>query len=252
LGLRGDDVKIEPITAAFAGGAATGRLEIAGAGPGRSVSFSASCTNGNLGQAIVAAEGFVAERKRSRPVAASTFLGDKANVRFTLNVSATGRFGAPYSYKGGGDAVLEGAELGKVRMLGLLSELLKFTSLRFTTARTSFKIDGARLEFPDVKVTGANSAIDAHGTYVLDRHELDIKAKIYPFGQSKLLPEVLVGAVLAPFSDVFEMRMTGSVEKPSWSLAKGPGSLLHNLAQPSQAGAKASAPAPAIAPGQRP
>jgi hypothetical protein len=74
--------------------------------------------------------------------------------------------------------------------------------------------------FPNFKVTGANSDIDAHGSYSLDLHELDIKAKIYPFGQSKLLPEMLVGAVLSPLSDVFEMRLTGSVEKPSWSLAK--------------------------------
>jgi hypothetical protein len=54
---------------------------------------------------------------------------------------------------------------------------------------------------------------------------------------------MLVGAVLAPFSDVFEMRLTGSVEKPAWKLAKGPSSLLHNLEQPPQAGAKQPVPA---------
>jgi hypothetical protein len=251
LDLHGHDVRIDPISAAFAGGAARGRLEISGAGPGRSVSFAASCTQGSLGQAIVAAEGFVADRKRSRPRAASTFLGDKANVRFNLSVSADGRFGDPFSYHGGGEVLVEGAELGQVRMLGLLSELLKFTSLRFTAARGSFKIEGPRLEFPDLKVTGANSGIDAHGTYALDRHELDIKAKIYPFGQSKLLPEMLVGAVLAPLSEVFEMRLTGSVEKPKWSLAKGPGSLMHDRSQPAQPPAKPSAPAPAAAPPAR-
>jgi hypothetical protein len=241
--LSDDDLRVGPVTAAFAGGSAAGRLEVKGAGPGKHVSFTATCTNGSLGQAIVAAEGFVAQRKRSRPRAASTFLGDKANVRFNLNVSAEGRSGDPFSYQGGGDVLLEGAELGQVRMLGLLSELLKFTSLRFTTARSEFKIEGRQLVFPDVRVTGANSGIDAHGTYSLDRHELDIKAKIYPFGQSKLLPEMLVGAVLAPFSDVFEMRLTGSVEKPAWKLAKGPSSLLHNLEHPPQAGAKQPVPA---------
>jgi len=218
--LRDDDLRIEPVTAAFAGGTASGRLEVRGTGPDRRVSFTANCRNGSLGQAVVAAEGFIAGRKRSRPRAASTFLGDRASVRFNLDVSADGRYGDPFSYHGGGQAMLEGPELGQVRMLGLLSDLLKFTSLRFTSARGEYRIDGRQLVFPNIKVTGANSDIDAHGTYSLDRHELDIKAKIYPFGQSKLLPEMLVGAVLSPLSDVFEMRLTGSVEKPSWSLAK--------------------------------
>jgi hypothetical protein len=239
--LRGDDLRIEPVSAAFAGGAAAGRLEIKGAGPARRVSFTATCSNGNLGQAIVAAESFLAQRKGSRPRSASTFLGDRSSVRFNLGVSAEGRFGDPYSYHGQGEASLDGKELGEVRMLGLLSELLKFTALRFTSARGDFKIEGRRLEFPNIKVTGANSNIEAHGTYSLDRHELDVKAKIFPFGQSKLLPEMLVGAVLAPLSDVFEMRLTGSVEKPSWNLAKVG-------AQPAPATAAKPAPAAPAAP----
>jgi hypothetical protein len=240
--LHDDDLKVEPVTAAFAGGTAAGRVEIKGTGADRRVSFSASCRNASLGQAVVAAEGFVAERKRARPRAASTFLGDRANVHLNLDVTADGRYGDPLSYHGGGEASLEGPELGEVRMLGLLSDLLKFTSLRFTSAHGDFRIDGRQLVFPNIKVTGANSGIDAHGSYSLDRHELDIKAKIYPFGQSKLLPEMLVGAVLAPLSDVFEMRLTGSVEKPSWSLAK-----VYKPAPPAQAAAP-KAPAPAAPP----
>lgn len=229
--LHGGDLTIDRITATIAGGAANGRVEVTGKAPDRRVTVAAACTGASLGQAVVAAEGYIAQRKGARPVASTAFLNEKANVRFDLNVSATGTYGDPFSYKGGGRASLEGAELGEVRVFGLLSELLRFTSLRFTSARGDFKVDGRQLVFPDVSVTGANSGIEAHGSYSLDRHELDFKAKIYPFKQSKLLPEMLVGAVLSPLSDVFEVKLTGSVANPRWMLAKGPSNLLHNLEQ---------------------
>jgi hypothetical protein len=243
--LRDDDLKIDPFGAAFAGGKAAGRIEIQGRDAGRQVAFSASCADASLSQAIAAAGGYLAERKGGKPVAPSTFLKDKANVRLTLAVSAKGNYGDPYSYRGEGKVSLQGAELGGVRMLGLLSELIRFTSLRFTAAHGDFIVAGRQLVFPDVSVTGANSRIEAHGAYALDRHELDFRAKIYPFKQSKLLPEKLAGAVLTPFSNVLEVRLTGSVTNPSWKLVNGPSNLLYNLAQPS---AVPTAPAPRKSP----
>jgi hypothetical protein len=75
-------------------------------------------------------------------------------------------------------------------------------------------------------VRGANSAIDAHGVYLLDRHELDFNAKIFPFQESGNLIKTVVGAVLTPLSSVFEVKLAGSLEKPQWGLALGPGNLL--------------------------
>lgn len=237
--LRDGDLTLDPIAATVAGGTATGRLAIGGSGPDRRVSFSADCKGANLGQAIVAIQGYLAQRKGARPLASSAFLKEKANVRFDLEVSADGKYGDPFSYKGAGKVSLQGSELGELRVLGLLSELFRFTSLRFTSARGSFNVAGRQLVFPAVSVTGANSAIDAHGSYALDRHELDFKAKIYPLKESRMLPGELVNAVLTPFSTVFEVKLTGSVANPSWKLANGPTNLLHNLAQPPAAGPKA-------------
>jgi len=145
-------------------------------------------------------------------------------------VVAEGPYEDPFGYHGEGNATLEGASLGEVRMLGLLSELFRFTSLRFTAARTNFKIDGARLLFTDVGITGANSAITASGSYALDRRTLDFKAKVFPFQESNLLLKNLVGAVLTPFSNVFEVKLTGPLDKPAWSFVIGPTNFLRNLA----------------------
>jgi len=249
--LRGSDLRVDPFTATIAGGSANGRLSIEGKDPSRRVAFSAECKGGSLAQAVVATEGFIARRKGAKPLAATAFMKEKASVRFDMNVSAEGLYGNPYSYHGDGRASMEGAELGEVRVLGLLSELIRFTSLRFTSARGNFRVDGRQLVFSDVSVTGANSGIEAHGSYSLDRHELDFKAKIYPFKQSRLLPEMLVGAVLTPLSDVFEVKLTGSVANPTWMLAKGPSNLLHNLEQSPQAPQKAPAVPAAPASGRK-
>ena len=83
-----------------------------------------------------------------------------------------------------------------------------------------------------MSVTGANSGITAHGTYALDKHELDFNARIDPFQQSKAFPQQFIGAVLTPLTNVFEVKLTGSIEKPRWMFANGPSNLLRNLAEP--------------------
>jgi hypothetical protein len=149
-----------------------------------------------------------------------------------LTLSAEGPYDDLYGYRGDGSATLDGPSLGEVKLLGLLSELFTFTSLRFTTARTNFKVDGPRVNFTDLAVTGANSAITGRGNYTLDRHTLDFNAKIYPFQESNAFLKSLVGAVLTPFSNVFEVKLTGTLEKPAWGFVIGPANFLRNLNAP--------------------
>ena len=148
-----------------------------------------------------------------------------------MSLSAEGRFTDLFSYHGQGKARLEGSELGEVRLFGLLSELLNFTSLRFTAAHGDFKLDGASLVFPAVSVTGRNSAIEAHGSYALDRDALDFNARVYPFQESKSLLSV-VGAVLSPLSTALEVKLTGPLGQPKWAFVIGPTNLLRSLTQP--------------------
>src|SRR5207244_2538234 len=111
---------------------------------------------------------------------------------------------------------------GEVPLLGQLSELLKFTALHFTAATAKFKIDGAKISFSEFNLRGANSAIDAHGDYELDRRDLDFKAKIFPFQESGNILKSALGAVLSPLSSVFEVVLSGTLNKPKWPLAIGP------------------------------
>src|SRR5690606_11729570 len=97
----------------------------------------------------------------------------KGQVKFDLALAAAGDFDDLLSYQGKGNAQLAGAELGEVKLLGLLSDLLDFTALRFTTAQLDFELLGPDVVFQSVSVTGENSAIEGHGDYSLETEQMD-------------------------------------------------------------------------------
>lgn len=246
--VRDDDITVENLHAGFAGGAATGRTKLTGVGKDRRIAFDLTLKDASLGRAADILQQFAARSKGLPPPVPGKFVQERANVRLDVTGSANGRYDDPLSYHGEGHAFLQGAELGEVPLLGLLSELFRFTALRFTTANAKFKIDGARLVFSEFNVRGANSAIEARGEYALDRRELDFKAKILPFQESGNLLKSALGAVLSPLSNVFEVGLTGSLEKPRWALVLGPTNLLRALAPnenpaPANPGGATAAPA---------
>ena len=128
-------------------------------------------------------------------------------------------------FVGDGNFQVQGAKLGELSLLGGLSKFLKFPELRFTQARAEYKIENGSLKFPELSVIGANSAIRAKGTYAIDRRKLDFSATIYPFMESKSFLQIF-NAISAPISAVFRVRLTGSIDKPSWSLAYSPLSII--------------------------
>ena len=241
--VRDDTITVSPLSGAAAGGRFTGRAKVWGRDAGRRLSFEATVSHANLAQAIATLEAYSAERSHRTPPALADFLKEKSDVHLDVTASAEGRFSDPFSFQGAGTATVQGPELGQVRMFGLLSELLRFTALRFTSARASFKIDGRRLDFPNITVTGANSGIMAHGTYAMDRHELDFNARIDPFQESKAFAQKFIDVMITPITSALEVKLTGNIEKPRWMFMNGPSNLLRNLGQ-----AGAPAPGPAAPP----
>ena len=249
--LNDDDLTLERTEARFAGGTASGRAKIWGAGAQRRIGFDYQLNDASLGLAVAALQEYSARKNGRPPEPPGKFVREKAGVTLGLAVSAEGRYDDPYSYRGEGNATLKGAELGEVALLGALSELFKFTALRFTSAQGNFKVAGPKLVFSELTLRGANSAIDGHGTFSLDQHELDFKAKIFPFHESGGLIKSVVGAVLSPLSNVFEVKLTGNLEKPDWAFVIGPTNLFRSLAPGSPEAPAAEAkpePKPATAP----
>jgi len=250
--VRDDEISVDRLDAGFGGGTVTGSGKLLGRGSNRRLTFNAALQAASLGQSIALVEGFSAKREHSAPRELTKFVQEKSSVRLDLSASGDGRSDDFLSFQGGGEAVIKGAELGEVRMLGLFSELLPFTSLRFTSARADFKMDGPRLVFPDVSVTGANSEIQAHGAYAIDKHQLDFKAKFFPFQKSKSLPQELMGRVLAPLSQFLEVKLTGSIENPKWEFEHGPTNFFNKLTPPVPPATSPSSAVPPSPPPARP
>ena len=240
-----NDLALDRVRAEFAGGAVEGKARVSGHGAERQLGFDATLNQANLAATITTLEQFGAQRQGLPAPAPSAFLERKTDIQLDVALSAEGRLNDFFSFHGAGNAQLAGSELGQVPMLGLLSELLRFTSLRFTTGRANFKIEGPRLDFSEVKVTGRNSAIDARGAYALDTKTLDFNAKVFPFEESQGLLRGAVGFFLAPLSQFLELKLTGKIDHPAWSFLYGPSNLLRSMAQPAETTEIPSKPAPA-------
>jgi len=240
--LKDDIVSVDDIEAGFAGGTLTGSAQVSGAGTDRRIRFKASLDGASLGQAAAAGAGYVLKKKEGNSTALETFARDKSGVGLDLNVSGEGKPGDLGSFSGDGNFQVQGAQLGEVALLGGLSKFLKFPELRFTQARAEFKIENTSIVIPDLSVIGANSAIKAKGIYAIDRRQLDFSATVYPFQESRFLLQIF-NALSTPISAVFRVRLTGSIDKPSWSLAYSPLNLLKTDDLKVDAGAKSTPPA---------
>ena len=243
--VKHNEILVADIEAMAATGVVGGRARIWGAGAERRLGFDAMVKDASLGLVAGALEEFFAARAGRAPAPPGKFVQEKANVRLDLAASAEGRYDDVFSYHGDGNVVLRGAEIGEVPLLGMLSELLKFTTLRLTEARANFRIEGPRLAFPEVTLRGANSSIDAHGFYALDRRELDFNAKIFPFQESGNILKSVMGAVLTPLSNFLEVKLTGTLTKPEWAFVIGPTNFLRSLNPDPSASPSTLAPPPA-------
>lgn len=227
--MRDDDLRISPVEAAFAGGTVAGSVRLSGPADRRKLGFVLSLREGSLRDAATILESFSARRRGVAPTANSEYIEGTAQVRIGLDLAAEGDADNPLSLVGTGHADLSGQGLGRIRLLGLLSELLNFTALRFDTLRTDFTLDRNTLAFPHVNITGPDAAMSARGSYLLDRKELDFNARIFPFQESSFILKSVVGLVLTPLSGVLEVKLTGRLDKPEWAFVIGPTNFLRSL-----------------------
>ena len=251
--LRDDDIDLPRISATFASGTLSGRAFLSGPDNARRLRFDLHLANASLGRAVTTVDDFISRQKKLPPDPPTRFIQRAADISLDLAAAADGRYHDPLSFTGSGTAAITGAELGQIRLLGsliqvpLLKQLLNVASLRFTAAHASFDIDQTKLAFSEVKVTGANSAVDAKGDYLLDRKTLDFNAKIYPFKESKFPITNIVGTVLTPISAALEVKLTGTLDKPDWVFAYSPTNFLRKLAEPKTSQPPAKTP-PAASP----
>jgi hypothetical protein len=58
---------------------------------------------------------------------------------------------------------------------------------------------------------------------------LDFATKVFPFDENSSVVGNAVGFVLTPFSRALEVKLSGTLNSPSWIFAYGPSRLLNTL-----------------------
>lgn len=229
--VKATEVRLDRISFAAAGGTGGGKATLRGPPEARRLGFDLSVHGAGLAASIRSVEQYTARRtgQKVASMTESKFMQRAAGGKLDVSLSADGVPGDLASFKGTGNASLKGAELGEIHLFGLLSQVLSglslnFSSLKLDTATTSFKMDQGKLHFPDLKVTGSGAVIDARGDYTFANNGLDFTARLKPFLESSNPLKVAVGIVVSPIVSILELKLTGQVSKPNWSLAVGPSS----------------------------
>ena len=226
--VNGTTVRLDEIAFKAAGGQGAGKASVSGAAGARRLGFDLFLNQADLARTIRAFEEYQAARtgQKSTSVTESKFMKRASGGRLDVAVSAEGTVGAIASFTGSGNAALTGTELAEVHLFGLLSQVLStfsltFSSLKLNEVHTSFRLEGGRLNFPDLKVMGPSAVIDARGNYSFVTNALDFTAKFKPFEENRNPLTVLVDVITKPFTSILELKLTGPLSKPDWSIVMG-------------------------------
>lgn len=162
----------------------------------------------------------IAELKGEKNIAANQ---TAYNGYFESSFKGQGYLGDIESFTGNGDARVYEANLGKVRLLGFISEILdippfNITNLTLNDAQSSFKLEKEQLSFPDLKITGKSARINSFGTYNIKTDAINFTMDIFPTAEMKIPVISQVLFILNPISTFFQVELTNKLSEPKWNL----------------------------------
>ncbi len=155
---------------------------------------------------------------------------DSLDGDMKLTAKGSGIFGHTDTFNGKGAVHIDGADIGKLNLLGGLSRFLENTvlpsgQLHFTHADSGIVMSNGVLIFPEVAITGPTAKVDAAGWLNLADQSLDFNIHFYPLGA---MDSSFVQFLMTPtraVSNVFAVTLNGSSKNPNWSLNISPSRL---------------------------
>jgi hypothetical protein len=226
--VRNTDVHLDDIHFVAAGGKGAGKATLSGPAGSSTLGFDVYLNGADLPEAIRAVQEYDRSHGETETHAANddNLIKRATGGRLDVAMSAQGRPGELSSFTGTGNAAVTRANLGEIQLFGLLSQALSglslnFSSLKLDAAHTSFHLQNGRLHFPDLKITGSSAVIDARGDFIFANNGLDFTAKFKPFEENRNLFTAAIGIVINPITSILELKLTGPINNPHWSLDLG-------------------------------
>jgi hypothetical protein len=226
-GVTGADFRVDQIEFSLGGGRGAGKISLGGPEGARQLGFDLYLKDAELTRVILAAEEYARQgAPGSSDLAGSKFMQRAAGGKIEVALSAIGDPGELASFKGSGNAIVTGAELGEIHLFGLLSQVLSglslnFSSLKLDQARSGLRLADGVVTFPDLRISGPAALIEGRGTYALAGGGLDFTAKFTPYDRTKTLLQDALGLLLNPLTSIIELRLGGQLKDPKWSYSLG-------------------------------
>jgi len=217
----GEDTVDIPFALASLGG---GNVELSAFMVGDALDLEVDAMEVGFGELLLAANSYFAESgsESARSTPAARLLAFEG--LFTAKFQGRGIAGDATSFIGSGDFSIAKADFGKFQLFGALSKALEitpmgFTTLKFDTAAGSFSLDKEELLVEKSLIQGPVAQIESSGRYDLEADELDFKARLYPFRNSKVpLLSPIINFPLNLVSNVFEAYVRGNFADPQLTL----------------------------------
>ncbi|MCC5838782.1 MAG: hypothetical protein JJT96_01555 [Opitutales bacterium] len=148
-----------------------------------------------------------------------------------LNLDASGIWNAPLDLTGTGDFAVTGADLGQIRLIGILSRALEGLGIPLTTfvvrdAESAFTLGQQNLRFPELTLQGPAVQIRVSGDIHLPTQGLDMDARVFLLTADNNPLISTLGIFLRPLAYALELRLYGTLAEPEWRLRRNPLNLL--------------------------
>lgn len=150
--------------------------------------------------------------------------------RIDLQLAASGPMENPFAFEGTGFFELRDPDLARIRLFGLLSNILDQTPLPLGTLAlnrmgSEFFLDGPVIRFPEMRVTGPVTRIKARGEYSMVMQDMNFSAQVFLGNPDESAFLSMITSIFRPLTYALELNLTGPLQSPSWSFAYGPGAI---------------------------
>lgn len=153
-------------------------------------------------------------------------LGSKPG-KLVLTASLGGYLNRFDTFQGTAEAKVTEAELGRLQLLGSFSRAMantpfKIGSFSFNQVDASIELEESVLYFPSLTISGPTAKLSAEGNLAINTETLDFEAVFYPLGgvSTSVIGDVL--SLVNPISNVFRIRLHGTLAKPDWDISIDP------------------------------
>ncbi|MGJ3244223.1 MAG: AsmA-like C-terminal region-containing protein [Opitutales bacterium] len=219
-----DRLRVTPLTAGFAEGSATGSLTFTRPKPEAPLQLDLDISIEDARSSEVVRRLPHAARLREEKALAEPDPEDRSHL--SGQFQGSGPAGELDGFAGEGSVRLEDPDLGRIRLFGVLSEVFYIGSLALDTLEADFRLQDTVLTFPDLRVTGPATEIEAEGEYRIRQDSLFFDVRLFLGNLEKTPLFSIVTSVFRPVSYALEANLWGSLKDPRWRLKIDPRNLI--------------------------